>query len=81
MTAGPPRDYACTHAWCNAHHLRELIYLEETTAQAWPRKMIDFLCRAKDQADASFAASAWSLARHRKSIILRGHACAVVSSR
>ena len=53
MTAGPPRDYACTHAWCNAHHLRELIYLEETTAQAWPRKMIDFLCRAKDQADAA----------------------------
>ena len=53
MTAGLPREYACTHALCNAHHLRELIYLEETTAQAWPRKMIDFLCRAKDQADAA----------------------------
>ena len=53
MTAGPPRDYACTHAWCNAHHLRELIYLEETTAQAWPRQMIDCRCRAKDQADAA----------------------------
>ena len=47
------RDYACTHALCNAHHLRELVYLEETIAQAWPRKMIDFLCRAKDQADAA----------------------------
>lgn len=47
------RDYACTHALCNAHHLRELIYLEETSEQAWPRKMIDFLCRAKDQADAA----------------------------
>ncbi len=45
------RDYACTHALCNAHHLRELIYLEETTEQTWPRKMIDFLRRAKDQAD------------------------------
>ena len=47
------RDYACTHALCNAHHLRELIFLEETTEQAWPRKMIGFLCRAKDQADAA----------------------------
>lgn len=47
------REYACTHALCNAHHLRELIYLEETTEQTWPRKMIDFLRRAKDQADAA----------------------------
>ena len=47
------RDYGCTHALCNAHHLRELIYLEETIEQAWPRKMIDFLCRTKDQADAA----------------------------
>ena len=51
MTAGLPREYACTHALCKAHHLRELIYLEEITAQAWPRKMIDFLCRAKDPVD------------------------------
>lgn len=47
------RDYACTHGLCNAHHLRELIFLEETTEQAWPRKMIDFLLRAKDHADAA----------------------------
>ncbi len=47
------REYPCAHALCNAHHLRELIYLEETTEQAWPRKMIDFLRRAKDQADAA----------------------------
>jgi transposase len=47
------REYACTHALCNAHHLRELIYLEETTEQAWPRKMIDFLRRAKNHADAA----------------------------
>jgi len=30
---------------------------------------------------ASFAASAWSLARRRKSIILRGQVCSAVSSR
>jgi transposase len=45
------RDYDCTHALCNAHHLRELIYLEETTRQPWTRAMIDFLCAAKQEAD------------------------------
>ena len=47
------REYACTHALCNAHHLRELIYLEETTQQPWARKMIDFLRDAKKEADAT----------------------------
>ena len=47
------REYDCTHGLCNAHHLRELIYLAETTTQAWPHSMIDFLCRAKDRADAA----------------------------
>jgi len=47
------REYACTHGLCNAHHLRELIFLEETTQQTWPRKMIEFLRRAKDHADAA----------------------------
>lgn len=47
------REYACTHALCNAHHLRELIYLEETTQQPWARKMIDFLRDAKKEADAA----------------------------
>jgi transposase len=45
------RDYDCTHALCNAHHLRELIYLEETTQQPWTRKMIDFLRAAKKETD------------------------------
>ena len=50
------RDYDCTHGLCNSHHLRELIYLEETTPQTWPRQMIDFLLRAKDCADAARSA-------------------------
>ena len=47
------RDYPCTHALCNAHHLRELIFLEETTGQTWPRKMIKLLRRTKKHADAA----------------------------
>ena len=47
------RAYACAHGLCNAHHLRELVYLDETIAQTWPRQMIDFLLRAKDCADAA----------------------------
>jgi transposase len=50
------RDYACTHALCNAHHLRELIYLEETTQQPWTAKMIAFLRAAKEEAEAAHSA-------------------------
>lgn len=58
------RDYACTHALCNAHHLRELIYLEETTQQPWTRNMIDFLCAAKKEA-AVVHAAARTISRQR----------------
>jgi transposase len=49
----PYRKYACSHGLCNAHHLRELIYLKETIGQVWPSKMIRFLCRAKNISDAA----------------------------
>lgn len=45
------REFDCTHALCNAHHLRELIFLTETTDQAWPEQMINLLCTAKTEAD------------------------------
>jgi transposase len=30
----------CEHALCNAHLLRELTFLHETTGQRWPKRMI-----------------------------------------
>lgn len=51
----PYADYDCQHALCNAHHLRELIYVWETTKQSWAQDMITLLRRAKHEADVSLA--------------------------
>lgn len=45
------RDYDCLHGLCNAHHLRELVWLDETLGQTWPSNLIDLLCAAKAIAD------------------------------
>ena len=34
------------HALCNAHLLRELLYVKKSTGQAWPQKMSDLLLNA-----------------------------------
>lgn len=39
----PYYRYDCTHALCNAHHLRELIYAHEEGAQQWAKEMHDVL--------------------------------------
>ncbi|CAK0755483.1 hypothetical protein CCP3SC1_240032 [Gammaproteobacteria bacterium] len=39
----PYRDLACTHALCNAHHLRELTYLFEEMEQTWAKHLIEML--------------------------------------
>lgn len=33
----------CTHALCNAHLMRELVYSKEITGQDWPQQMFNFL--------------------------------------
>jgi len=50
----------CIHALCNAHLLRELVYVGELTGQAWPKAMMDFLlsanelCQARRQKQTTF---------------------------
>ncbi|MBN1425820.1 IS66 family transposase [Candidatus Fermentibacteria bacterium] len=43
--------YDCDHAFCNAHLLRELIFLWEEQGQAWAKTMIDHLLAIKTAAD------------------------------
>ena len=41
--------YTCQHAFCNAHHLRELIAVAETYPRlAWPSQLIALLCEANE---------------------------------
>lgn len=48
--------YDCDHAFCNAHLLRELIFLWEEQNQKWAKNMIDHLLAIKATVDAARSA-------------------------
>jgi hypothetical protein len=44
-------DYTCNHGLCNAHHLRELTFVETEIGQKWAGRMIDLILEMKKAAD------------------------------
>lgn len=61
----PYTYYDCEHALCNAHHLRELIGVWETTQQPWAEHMIELLRQANREVDDSIACGRTSLSSTR----------------
>ena len=47
----PYFGYCCLHGLCNAHHLRELIFVHEEHHPEWADRMIDCLLQIKDALD------------------------------
>jgi transposase len=45
--------FSCDHSLCNAHHLRELVYLAEQEKQAWAKPMIALLLEAKKASEST----------------------------
>jgi len=43
----------CAHALCNAHHLRELTFVEEQLGQGWAKDLRELLVEAKRAVDAA----------------------------
>ncbi len=72
----------CEHALCNAHLLRELTFLHETSGQSWPKRMMGLLTRAHKRCETArqddrTALSARQIRRiftHYEAILLDAHA-------
>lgn len=63
------RRYDCTHALCNAHHLRELTFVADDLKQDWANAMIALLLRLKTEVETARAAGQTTLSGERRLVI------------
>lgn len=69
------------HALCNAHLIRELTFLHESTGQSWPRRMIRHLTRARDHCEAARRARHSELSHRLKRRIERRYEAILAQAR
>jgi len=70
----PYRQYACRHALCNAHHLRELAWIEEQDGQSWAGEMATLLRAIKGAVDSVRAAGKTALPARTRARFRRRYA-------
>jgi transposase len=69
----------CAHALCNAHHLRELTFVEEQLGQAWAKDLQDVLRESKQAVDAARAQGLVSLSAAVKQEFARRYDAALAA--
>jgi len=70
----PYRRYPCRHALCNAHHLRELAWVEEQDGQVWAAEMAALLRAIKAAVDAAHDAGRAGLPARTRATFRRRYA-------